>query len=229
MLIPEHKRYYDPSFASEKILWLCSPDLPTAAQHNHRLVTLTNKPKDHLLDCRWRSRSVPHTQWHFPLCFISLAVRSVKQIITSEGLCSWEDLLLCCLPRRENGKILLMFTATMNVYALGRYVCMLGAEGSHVICTSNAWGLTRIAKQLPGLFTISECADFGGFGVQMFCGCVCRSTCVVRCVMPDAATMMSAFSPLTLINPENSGFWSLCSLWYNVSYSAETDQRAESQ
>lgn len=225
MLIPEHKRIMIPHLHQKKY---CSPDLPTAARHNHQLLALTNKPKDHLLGGRWGTWSVPHTQWHFPLCFISLAVRSVKQIITSEGLCSWEDLLLCCLPCRENGKILLMFTASMNVYALGRCVSMLGAVGGHVMCTSNAWGLTSIAKQLPGLFTISECADFRGFGVQMFCGCVCRSTCVVRCVMPGAATMMSAFTPLTLINPESSRFWSQCSLWYSVSCSAETDQWGES-
>lgn len=124
---------------------------------------------------------------------------------------------------------------TANVYSpyecvcVGKVcVCMLGAEGGHVMCTSNAWGLTSVAKQLPGLFTISQCADFRGFGVQMFRGCVCRSTCVVRCVMPGAATMMSAFTPLTLINPESSGFWSLCNLWYSVSCSAETDQWGES-
>lgn len=84
-----------------------------------------------------------------------------------------------------------------NVYGPAYvYVCVWEWRQGHVMCASNAWGLSSIAKQLPGLFAVSKCADFRGFGVQMWCWCVCRGVCAVWCVRSrGAAAVMRTIAP----------------------------------
>lgn len=158
-----------------------------------RTVIDARQPKDHLQVLDQGPQSVPHTQWHIPWCVISLGVWSVSQIITREGLCSCEDLLLCYLPARGNGKILLMFTA------LRMCMCVYGSGGRVMLCAPvmpEAWAALLSSSQacLPSQNVLTSGGSVCKCDVDVF-GEVCVCVCGVWCVWSrGAAAVMKAIA-----------------------------------
>lgn len=126
---------------------------------------------------------------------------SVK-IITREGLCSCEDLQLCCLPARGNGKILLMFTA------LPMCMCVYGSGGRVMLCAPvmpEAWAALLSSSQacLPSQNVLTSGGSVCKCDVDVFAG-VC-----VRFGVCEAGVQQLWWGRLLLHTTESSGYRSL--------------------
>lgn len=180
---------------------LCTPESTDTQRDKHT-------PEDHKGQPSHGTSGPPslsHTLWHRSPWFISLAVWSVKEIITSEGLSPTEDLLLFCLPCRGNGEILLMFTA------LQVCVCVCGIMLCALVMPE-AWPAWLSSPQdcLPSRIVLTS----AGFVCKCFCMHALAE--VLVCVDMWCVAIGVSMYFCTSINSEASCCRSLYSTLYSV-------------